>query len=182
MKWERFEPSHNRRREQWWDAGRAQLLWANSVKNGLRSSSNTSYIMGHFPEAPADSSCAHVSASSLFASAPCATSCLYTRCCDKTRWRLKWPASSHRDLELERPLHPISLWDKWVCTAFMCGFSPCRFFFFFCNHVTNTKKNRTAQHHLHTVIASGMKGKQHLKEDSVYVEHKSVGVWGVWLY
>lgn len=31
MKWECFEPSHRTQREQWWDAGQVQLLWANRV-------------------------------------------------------------------------------------------------------------------------------------------------------
>lgn len=124
--------------------------------------------MWHFPEAAADSPCSHVSASRLLIiclSSLCGP-ILYTRSCEKTRWRLKWPASSHGNLEHARPLHSITLWDSWVCTAFTSA----AFIFSF------SQKKRTAWHHLHTVVTSGMKGKQHLKEDSPSV--RRTRVWG----
>lgn len=122
--------------------------------------------MWHFPEAAADSPCSHVSASHLLIiclSSLCGP-VLYTRSCEKTRWRLKWPASSHGNLEHARPLHSITLWDSWVCTALTCA----AFILFF------SQKKRTAWHHLYTVVTSSMKGKQHLKEDSPSVRRTRV--------
>lgn len=162
MKWECFEPSHNTRWEQrWWDAGRAQLLC------GAHPTPATLCVVSQWRRRIRRALMLAPLASSLSATVPRAASYLCPRCRDTppvkmthvfTRAPWTWTTS---------PLHqPLGSLSEITCHFFK---------FFFYITMWQTAKNRTSRHHLHTVIASGTKGKQHLKEDSLCVEHKRVG-------
>lgn len=175
MKWERFVPSHNTRRERWWDAGRAKLLRASrALKNSLRSSSNTSHILWHFPEEATDSPCAHVSTSRL--AIICLGSLRGTVPLHPVLWQGTAQDTGTLNLNDHSTLSTFGI-IEWI---HMWLLSLQFFILFFFVTMWQTPTNRTLRHHLHTVIASGTKGKKQLKETMRWTQE--CGGWGVWLH